>query len=533
MTNRAEIVITALDKASAVINRISDRMEALSKKSNLGQAFDRLGNTAGLERVNSALGKIGGNMKTVAMYGGLAAGAVGLAFSKSVGSVDDFADSMANAGIAGKDLVEISALRDYMGQFGVSSEDASAAMIKLTGNMSAARAGSEAQAAAFKAAGISMEDLKTKSPVEIMKKMMDVFSQSDRAGAKIKVMQALAGKGSVKMVDALSQGAAGLEEYKKKFAAALLTDKDFKNSGPAADALTRISGLVKRAMEKMAATAAPKIQAFLGRREAGLLELIPKLVAWMDRFMDSIDEKKVMQFFSDVGGVMSALGKVFRWLNDNTSAATKVILLLGLAFAPAIAALVSIGTVAIPLVMSAFSALTALMMANPIIAIIAVIAAAAFLIYKNWDSIVGYFVKVFARIKGVFDVGFFDGMFQVWLEGWQLMGNGIIAILKSIPLIGDLDIIKNIDKLDFASKRAQSLTNKIPQSATGSTPESFPGGKSAAQVISGGAGQKVDFAGRLKIEVDDKRVKVTDLFSSNKALPMSVGMGAGFYGMGT
>ncbi|SFG29553.1 hypothetical protein SAMN05518865_110167 [Duganella sp. CF458] len=471
MTNRAEIVITALDKASAVINRISDRLDNLGTKSNVGKAWERLGETAGMERVSGALSKITGNLQAIAGVASVAAGAVAGVFSTAVNAVDDFGDSMANAGIKGQQLVEISALRDYLGQFGVSSEDASAAMLKLTGNISSAVAGNKEALAAFAATGVSMEDLKKKSPVDVLTKMMDVFSQSDKSGAKLKVLQALAGKSSVKMAEGLSQGVEKFEEYKQQAKAALLTEKDFEDAGNAADSMTRITGLIARAAQKMAAVAAPKVQAFLDRREAGLLELIPKLVDWMDRFVNSFDEEKVMGFFEDVGEVVSGVTAAFKWLSDNTSTTTRVLLLLAVAFAPTIAALFSIGTVALPLVITGLQALGAAALANPFGLVIAAIAAGVYLIYKNWDGIVEYFTGVWGRIKAVFEVNFFDGLIQLYLESWQALGNGIIGIIKSIPLVRDLDIVKNMPQLEFATKRAAAVTGNatVPPPVIAST----------------------------------------------------------------
>lgn len=517
MTNRAEIVITALDKASAVINRIADRMDALGNKSNIGKAWDRLGETAGLEKVSGALSKIGGNLKAIAGFGSVAVGAVAGVFSTAVNAVDDFGDSMANAGIKGKELVEISALRDFLGAYGVTAEDSSAAMLKLTGNISAAVAGSKEAQAAFAATGISMADLKSKSPVDVLMKMMDVFSQSDKSGAKLKVLQALAGKSSVKMAEGLSQGVEKFEEYKQQAKAALLTEKDFEDAGNAADSMTRITGLIGRAAQKMAAVAAPKLQAFLDRREAGLLELIPKLVDWVDRFVASLDEDKVMGFFDDVGDVVSGVASAFRWLSDNTSATTRVVMLLGVVFAPTIAALFSIGSVALPLVIAGMKALGAAAMANPIVLVIAAIAAGVYLIYKNWDGIADYFSGMWARIKAVFEVNFFDGLIQLYLESWQALGNGIIGVIKNIPLIRDLDFVKNMPQLDFAAKRAAAVTAKAapPVAAAGTaTVQVEAAAKWAGSVARPVAAPAIQAPGAARAQLLNSTAKRADAIAS-------------------
>ncbi|WP_028100476.1 hypothetical protein [Pseudoduganella violaceinigra] len=571
MNDRVEIVIAALDQASAVIIRITNRVEELEAKSKLGKAWANLQKTEGLERVSGALSKIGGNLKAIAGFGNAAARVV----STALNAVDDFADSMANAGIKGEQLVEISALRDYLGQFGVSAEDSSAAMQELASNMSSAVAGGKAAQAAFAATGISMADLKSKTPVDVLKKMMEVFSQSDKSGAKLKMLQALAGKSSVKMAEGLSQGVEKFEEYKQRAKAALLTEKDFEDAGNAADSMTRITGLIGRAAQKMAAVAAPKLQVLLDRGEARLLELIPKLVDWMDRFVNSLDVDKVVGFFEGVADVVSGVASALRWLIDNTSATTRVVMLLGAAFAPTLAALFSIGTVALPLVKAGLLDLWAVMMANPVVAIITAIAVGAYLIYKNWDGIVDYFVGAWDRIKAVFEVNFFDGLIQLYLESWQALGNGIIGVIKSIPLVGSLDIVKNMSLLDFATKRAsdaakhaEPFAGPFAESATkagraamvskldiagmragvwsgaaavrADAPSAMPSlglgaaqgnsnGLSATQTVKDGGG-KTEVGGRIQLEILGAATKVRQLWSTNNAVPIEVS--AGLYGLG-
>jgi hypothetical protein len=526
MTNRAELVITALDKASAVINRIADRMDVLGQKSNIGKAFDRLGDSKGLQRVNQAFGKIANNVKTVAMYGAAAAAAIGFGFLKSVNAVDDFADSLANAGVKGKELVELSAVRDYLVQFGVASEDSSTAVMKLVGNISAARAGAKEQQAAFAAAGISMDDLRKKAPVDVLQKMMNVFNQSDKAGAKLKVLEALAGRSSAKMVEGLSQGAKAFEQYKEKSKNALLTEKDFADAGNAADSITRISQLITRAGQKMAAVAAPKLQAFLDRREAGLLELIPKLVDWVDRFIASLDEKKVLEFFEDVAGVFSGIATFFSKLHDFLGTTWTVIAALAVVFAPAIAGIATLLTM-LPALGAAFAAVSVFLAANPIVAAIVLIALLAKVVYDNWDGIVGglkalweSFAEVvsavwdlvtgtvmaaIAKITGWF-TGLYDSFVLVWerIAGW--FGDKMGAITSMLP--------------DWLTGGALNVNvNGAPAS----------GVQTSAQTIAKPTG-KTEVGGRIRIELAGAPAKVTQLSSSNDAVPIDVS--AGLYGVG-
>ena len=571
-TNRAEIVMTAADRASAVINRISDRLDVLSQKSNLRKAFDRFGDTQALERVNKSLTKVAGNMKSVASYGAIAAGIVGAAFSKSVNAVDDFADSMANYGINGKQLVEISALRDYLGQFGVSTEDANAALLKLTGNMSEARAGSKEQAEAFQAAGISMSDLKKKTPTEVLKKMMDVFNGSDKAGAKLKILQALAGKSAVKMSEGLSQGTAAYEKYKKNAKNALLTEKDFADAGNAADSMTRISGLVIRAGQKMSAVAAPRLQAFLDRRESGLLELIPKLIDGVDKFIQSLDEEKIFAFLGDVGDMFLSIGSVFKQVHGFLGTTGTMVAVLAVIFAPAIGAVLSLLSL-LPVLASMFAVVSMALAANPIVASLLLVALVAKVVYDNWDGIVGGLKAIWQSLGGVCSAvweliagaaslainkisGWFAGLYNSWagiVGGMKVIWGGLGEVFSAVweLIVGAASLAINKISGWFTGlydsfmgvwgRIAQSFGEKISV-ITGMLPSWLKGGslnvnmnsapatvQTSAQTIANGSG-KTEVGGRIKIELTGAPARVTQMSSANNKVPIDVS--SGLYGVG-
>lgn len=81
------------------------------------------------------------------------------------------------------------------------------------------------------------------------------------------------------------------------------------------------------------------------------------------------------------------------------------------------------------------------LLANPIIAVISAIAGLAFVIYQNWDGIVGYFTEKIDRVRAAFDQGLLNGVLKVlsefnpfkltmdaavglleYLTGWDLSG---------------------------------------------------------------------------------------------------------------
>lgn len=73
----------------------------------------------------------------------------------------------------------------------------------------------------------------------------------------------------------------------------------------------------------------------------------------------------------------------------------------------------NLGTVILPLVAGALKTIITLLIANPIGAIVMAIAGAAFLIYKYWEPIKGFFVDLWSGIKSAFEEGFLNGVIHL------------------------------------------------------------------------------------------------------------------------
>lgn len=114
----------------------------------------------------------------------------------------------------------------------------------------------------------------------------------------------------------------------------------------------------------------------------------------------------------------------------------------------------SVGAKAIGFASKAFQVLatvirvvSAAMMANPILMIIAAIAAAAFLVYRNWDAIKQWFINLWEKVKAAWERFklyikiFWESIKQVFSDAWNWIKN----LFLKIPIVGD--IIKNWDRI--------------------------------------------------------------------------------------
>jgi TP901 family phage tail tape measure protein len=142
-------------------------------------------------------------------------------------------------------------------------------------------------------------------------------------------------------------------------------------------------------------------------------------------------------------------------------------------------ALVSLGPIlaaGLGMVGSALSYITAVLIANPIGATIAAIALAALLIYKYWEPLKSYFVGLWENIKGAFDKGFIQGVWEVIVSLFKtfnpmaLLARGINALVDYFFGINLFDAGASIldglwqgmkSKFEFITSGAMSLGDSI------------------------------------------------------------------------
>lgn len=81
---------------------------------------------------------------------------------------------------------------------------------------------------------------------------------------------------------------------------------------------------------------------------------------------------------------------------------------------------------------AAMLAVNLVMMANPIVAVLAAIGAAALVIYQNWDGVVGYFSEKIDAIRAAFDEGLLNGVLTTLaqLNPFRMMTEGAVNLVE-------------------------------------------------------------------------------------------------------
>lgn len=518
-TQEAKIVISAQDRASAVFLNMAVRVEAVNKRlsrmSQAGQALGLLGEQMAKPwgNLKSAFTGVASGARTLAVWAGVAGGAtaglVKLATSAS-DAADKIGDLSDRYGVGTKTLQVYGAMVEAAGG---TIEDAAAGIGKFKKAMNEATHGVEEQAAAFAGLGISVQQLKKMSPEEAMLKMSEAFKGSTKDMEKQAVLLALMGKNGTIFRDVMNKGP---EEFKRLMAemqadGRLLTEQQIADADKFDKAWRRATGAFEG------------IKNMLGLDLANaLLPIIESVRVWATENRELI-KSKFAEFLKHLPDLVKALATalkilwtilvavatVFKWVGHVIGMQNAVLLGMVFAFAPLI---VSLGKAAGALFTFGRAVFAAM---GPIGLLLAAVLWLGVTIYENWDAIVGYVVSAWDRIKAVFEVNFFDGLIQLWLESWQGLLNGIVGIMKSIPLIGDIPAIKDFKGFTFATDRAQRIASQAQ--STGSAPVT------AAQAA---ATQKSEFNGKLKVEIDSNgKAKVTELRKSGTGFEIDASTG--------
>lgn len=254
------------------------------------------------------------------------------------------------------------------------------------------------------------------------------------ASKKAALANAVFGRNGKDMLNMLSEGTDGLAKAKANLAAlgGGLTAKDAKAAEDFNDSITRM-GQAFDTVKFAAFTPMLKDLTSLFERLIGKM----KDKAWRDDITAKLQSglKTIMSLIKSTMKLFQSLAPVIKFVADNFTLVASVLVAVKL---PAI-----IGTVT-----AAFNLLKVAMLTNPITATIAAVAAAAYLIYDNWEGISDFFKGIWGSVKSVFY-------------------SGIVFIVKSIKRITALIPDKflpdsmSADSLDKTIAKYKALANTI------------------------------------------------------------------------
>jgi hypothetical protein len=238
-TQRTEVVLSAQDRASEVLRRLSGTVDGMQR------SFDSLG--APIARFQG-------------LWASLVGGAVFAGVRSLVGAIDDLDEAAQGLGTT---AVELSNLRAAAGEAGVGAEALDTALTRLNVNLSNAATGSKEQVALFKALGVSIRDSagSVRPTIEVLRELADRFAELEEGPAKAALAIDVFGKTGARLLPYLNEGGKGLQKFSGLTQDAV--DANRKLQGE----LDRLTASVERYKNALAGGAAPELNKLLAGLE--------------------------------------------------------------------------------------------------------------------------------------------------------------------------------------------------------------------------------------------------------------------------
>lgn len=433
------VIIAAVDKITAPLRGIFGKVKAAS--AGIAGALDRTGLPIfanSLKNVGGAIGGVGSAVasSTRKLLGlGATLGITGAAlnmffqgFADATGAIGDTAE---RTGISRERFQELSFAAKLSGS---SAETLGGALQKMQINIGAATAGSKELSQMFKGLGINIKDSsgKLKSSDALFDTFVDRISKIKDPSLQAQAAVKIFGKSATELLPLIRGGSEGLSKMsaEAKRLGIVISDSAVREGEDFGDTLDTIHAALSGVGNTIGSSLVPQLN-LLGKE---LIETIvkyrPQIEAFATAFAKNLpgNIEKVTGFLGDLYDGVQPVIQIFGSLSDTFGGANLIFTALGL----------YIGGGFLMAVLNLALALKGLGLAitlTPVgwfLAAIVAIGAAAYVIYKNWDNIVGFFEDKWAGVKAAFSDGIINGIWKLWKEynPITLMMEGFNGLIK-------------------------------------------------------------------------------------------------------
>lgn len=453
---QAEKLGEALRKAGVDTNNLSKEMTRLSKESEkAAHSYDLLKKKI---EVGSAFKSAASNIALtgVAIGGALAAvGGSALALGQNVSNfIDDASDAAAGLGI--DNVNNLLALQYAFADVGIEANETNALIAKFNSKVEESKDPASAAAKSLAQLGLTYQDFQGRSPEVQFQILAEAIKNAPEGLNKTAFSMELLGKKGFKALAKLKEGAGFFSEAQKaaKEAGFEITEEMEKSSDLNQKAFQKMSLGFRAAMNSVGSAYLPVITntfgivtKFLGDHKAELIDIGSKISRALTQALPP-----VILFGTVVIGALTTIFKAVDGLVQIFGGWGTVMELLGVYMGAVFAvnalsvatSLISMGRAAWTVVAGiggisgAWTAFTTLVIANPIGATIAGIALAGYLIYKNWDSIVGVVSSLWDKLRefGSWVVSFFAPAFTTVYEAFKPIIDGVSFVFGMLGKIG-------------------------------------------------------------------------------------------------
>lgn len=521
------VIINAVDRVTAPLRGIFNKVKAAS--AGVTGALDRSGLPVfanSLKNVGGAVGGVGNAVasSTKKLLGlgatlGITGAALNLFFQGFADATGAIGDTAERTGISRERFQELSFAAKLTGS---SAETLGGALQKMQINVGAATAGSKDLKEMFKGLGINIKDTsgKLKSSDALFDTFVDRISKIKDPSLQAQAAVKIFGKSATELLPLIRGGGAGLKEMsdEARRLGIVISDSAVREGETFGDTLDTIHAALSGVGNTIGSALVPQLNKLGGQLIENIVKYRPQIEAFALAFAENLpgNIEKITGFLGGLYDGVQPVIRVFGALADTFGGANVVLAAVGAYIGGGlIVSLYSLGV--------ALQGVGVAIMTTPVgwfLAAIAAIGAAAYIIYKNWDSIVAFFEEKWAGVKAAFSDGIINGIWKLWKEfnpvtlmmesfnglikyltGWDLgailgskISEAVAAIKNGLP-----DWAKNVLGIDGATVGG-GVDGGAPAAATGASDTDL--GRRAAQIGQNAVQQMAQPEQKFRVQLD-------------------------------
>ncbi len=474
-TFKLQTIVQVLDQTTRPLRKIGKSLHQFKQRTGL----DRVSRAA--QESGEAFKKTGVELARFSAIAGAAGGSIFALVKKAANAGDTVAKTADKLGVGVEELQKLRYAADLSG---VSTQTFDMALQRFTRRAAEAAAGTGEAKSALAALGIQLTDANGNlRPSEtLLAEVADKMAQIEDPAKRVRIAFKLFDSEGVSMVNMLNKGGdamrkAGAEAVRL----GIMTEEEARASEQFNDNVSRLTRVLTYFGQSIAHKIMPHLDAFITHMTGLLVKARPQIIETMK------------DAFAALGDVLEWIRGLWNSLTAGFSALQELLLLMSPALGWLIGPLKSFGKkigwlkpaiIALAAALTAklgaaiiglfrpLAQLTALLLANPIIAIITGIAVAALLIYHHWSDIVPFFKKVWDQITAEFAplIDFFKTLWGDILGAFDLVG--LVSQLTALDLtdiglgwiVGLWDGIKSgwSDLMAWLSQKVGALMDWLP-----------------------------------------------------------------------
>lgn len=486
------VIVSAVDKISAPLQKIKGALS--TTLANIGEKFKALGDKLGVPIVVNALGKVGeaaGDVvKRVAVIGGafVGVGAAAIAalvpmaqaYADATGAIGDVAE---RTGVSRERFQELAFAAKMSGS---SAEALAGAFKKMNMAIGQAQTGSKDLKEMFAGLNINLKNSNgsLKSTDELFDLFVNRISRIKDPALQSQAAVKIFGESATELLPLLRTGSAGVAEMAAEARRlGIVLSEDAVGSGEElGDTLDTLQLVFTGISQTIMSAIVPSLNKLGKQLTESIVKYRPQIEAFAAAFAEKLPVyiDRTVEAFGSLYDALVPVATAIGFLFDIFGTGPTIVGALGA---------VITGFLLPPIITltGAIYSLGAALLATPIgwfIAAVAAIAAAAYLVYKNWEPIKKFFADLWGSVVAAFDG--FKSFVSEWNPG-EILGRKLRSALdelgQSLP-----DWAKKLFGIDAASFNISANVTGPNQAAT-----AVPEGAGVAAAAGASGKVTVDF----------------------------------------